>query len=284
MKIVSDALQTHLGNEVTSLSYCWRLNRRDGTVLGFTNHDRNIAYEGVTYHASGGFTPTAIENATGLSIDNMDIEGMLNSTQITEVDIMAGRYDFAEISLFMLNTQDTSQGVLQLRSGWLGEVKMQEGQFVAEVRGLTQRLSQTIGELFSVTCRASFGDARCKIDSAEHTVSGTVSFAHSRLWVQDSARTEVAGTYNNGLLHFTSGANSGTSIEVQEYREGGQVVLAFALPFDAQPGDGYQLTRGCNKTARMCQRTYDNIANFRGEPHVPGLDRMLETAGTRSLS
>jgi hypothetical protein len=42
------------------------------------------------------------------------------------------------------------------------------------------------------------------------------------------------------------------------------------------------MTKGCDKTLPTCFAKFNNVVNFRGEPLVPGLDRMLETAGTRS--
>ena len=76
---------------------------------------------------------------------------------------MAGLYDHAEISVFQVNYTDTGQGVIPLREGWLGEVTFNDGRFVAEIRGLTQRLSQRVGELYSPSCRADLGDTRCKV-------------------------------------------------------------------------------------------------------------------------
>ena len=32
-------LQAHLQNATTTLCHCWRIERRDGAVLGFTDHD-----------------------------------------------------------------------------------------------------------------------------------------------------------------------------------------------------------------------------------------------------
>jgi len=39
MKSITPQLQNHLEQEVTTLTTCWRLTRRDGTVLGFTELD-----------------------------------------------------------------------------------------------------------------------------------------------------------------------------------------------------------------------------------------------------
>lgn len=286
MKQVSAAFAAHMQGEVTTLSTCWKLTRRDNTVLGFTNHDRDLLFESITYKASTGFTPSAIVSSGSLAVDNMDVEGMLSAGAITESDILAGKYDFAELEVFQVNHRDLSQGALKLRRGWIGEITLHKQQFIAEVRGLTQRLSQTIGELYSPSCRASLGDSRCKVTLAAHTVTGSVSSAVSGMEFRDTARSEDSGIFNTGIVTFTSGANNGLSMEVKEYNysaaTGGHMVLALPMPFAIAPGDAYNMVKGCDKTLTTCHARYANVVNFRGEPSVPGFDRVLETAGTRS--
>lgn len=286
MKQITTELQAHISGETTTLATCWKLKRRDTTLLGFTDHDRDISFLGLEYKAASGFTPSAIHSSASLSVDNLDVEGMLSAGSITEADILAGKYDFAEIEIFQLNYLDVSQGSLKLRRGWLGEVSLCRQQFVAEVRGLTQCLSQTIGELFSPACRATLGDARCKVNLADFTITGSVTSALSQQEFLDTSRSEETGYFNGGIISFTSGNNAGLSLEVKEYvlkaSGGSQVILALPMPYAFAEGDAYSMTRGCDKTLENCHAHFSNVANFRGEPHVPGLDRMLETAGTRS--
>ncbi|MBY0408103.1 MAG: DUF2163 domain-containing protein [Rickettsiales bacterium] len=286
MKTLSTALAAHLQQEVTTLATCWKLTRKDSVVLGFTDHDRDITFEGVTYLAKTGFTPSAIQSSGDLRVDNLDMEGMLSADALTEADIRAGRYDFAEIGVFMVNYRDLSQGSLALHQGWLGEVAMGKTAFLAEIRGLSQRLSQTAGEFYSASCRAALGDARCKVNLAAHTVTGAVSGVFSALRFSDAGRGEASGIFSFGKVSFSSGANSGLSMEVKEYLYqtgvGGVFTLVLPLPYALQPGDTYAVSKGCDKTTGTCAGRFGNIVNFRGEPLVPGLDRMLETAGTRS--
>ncbi len=286
MKQISPSLETHLAGEVTTLATCWKLTRRDNTVLGFTSHDRDIAFDAVTYKASTGFTPSSIDNSASFSVDNLDVEGMLSAGDITEADIMAGRYDFAEIEIFQVNYTDLTQGALKLKRGWLGEVAFHKHYFVAEVRGLTQRLSQVMGELYSPSCRATLGDARCKMNLAAHTVVGSVTTGVSNQEFIDNSRSELSSIFSLGKITFTSGANDGFSVEVKEYYlqsgTGGRIILALPMPYAIAVTDTYSMSKGCDKTIATCFARFDNVVNFRGEPSVPGLDRMLETAGTRS--
>jgi len=282
MKTISNVLAAHIAGEVTTLATCWKLTRRDAVVLGFTEHDSDIVEGGITYKAASGFTPSAIQNTASLSVDNLDIEGMLDASSISEADILAGLYDFAEIEIFMVNYNDISMGKLKLRRGWLGEVTLAKQQFVVEVRGLTQRLSQTIGELFSPSCRAAFGDSRCTANVAGYTVTGAVTAVTSAQQFSDTSRNEAGGTYDFGKITFTSGANNGLSMEVKEFLSGGKITLVLPMPYSITAGSAYSLTRGCDKTLASCANLYNNVINFRGEPHVPGIDKMLETAGTRT--
>jgi uncharacterized phage protein (TIGR02218 family) len=209
MKTIASPLQAHLINDVTTLCTCWKLTRRDGAVLGFTDHDQPLTIGAVTYQASTGFNATAIASSDALNVDNLDVEGMLASNAISEEDILRGVYDFAEVEVFMVNHQDMTQGTLPLRTGWIGEIAWNGERFIAEIRGLTQKLSQTMGEVYSPTCRASLGDDRCKVDMTTRTVTGTLTSVISATVVQDSLRNESANTFTGGVLTFISGENSG---------------------------------------------------------------------------
>lgn len=281
MKTISSELKAHLAQEVTTMATCWKVTRRDGVVLGFTDHDADIDFDGVSYIAASGFTPTAIDSSAQLNVDNLDIEGMLDAQVITEADILAGRYDYAQVEVFMVNYADSSQGRLRLRIGWIGEVRVQGKQFVAELRGLSQKLSSKIGSHYTPACRARFGDDRCKIILAVYTVTGNVTQSQGRQVFSDAARSEVDDYFAFGKITFTSGNNAGLSMEVKAFGDG-QFTLVLPMPYTIEIGDGYSASAGCDNRFETCVSRYDNALNFRGEPHVPGTDKLLETASTRN--
>ena len=90
-------------------------------------------------------------------------------------NIAYGKYDFAEVRMFLVNYQDLGQGILKLRRGWLGEVTIRDGMYVAELRGMTQKLQMTVGEVCTPDSSADLGDARCGFDLTAFEESGTVS-------------------------------------------------------------------------------------------------------------
>lgn len=281
MKTLSAELKNHLAEEVTMLATCWKLTRRDSAVLGFTSHDADLVIDDITYKAATGMTPSMVASNANLSVDNLEVQGMLSDDAVTEEDIHAGLYDFAQIEIFQVNYADLSQGKLTLRTGWLGEVSFSRGHFIAEVRGLTQRLSKTIGELFSPACRASLGDARCKVDIDSLTATASATAVISQLHIKASALDQQNGTFDYGILTFTSGANEGISMEVKAYITG-DITFVLPLPFAIEEGDAFTVTPGCDKTFETCIARFSNAVNFRGEPHLPGIDKMLQTSSTRS--
>lgn len=279
MKPVSSNLAAHLSGEVTTLATCWKLTLRNGTVMGFTDHSRDITVDSVLYEAASGFSPTAVRTSSDLAVDNMDVEGMFDSAHITEADMLAGIYDFAEVEIFKVNYVDISQGTLPLRRGYLGEVSHRTHRFVAEIRGLTQHLSQHIGEFYSPACRANLGDSRCKFSLASVTHSATVSSVTDNQQFTAASLTQDDGFFTFGKITFTSGNNNGLSMEVKEYTTG-NIILVFPLPYAVTAGDGFDIEAGCDKTFETCVNRFNNAVNFRGEPHVPGTDKLFETAGT----
>ncbi len=279
MKIISTQLDAHLALEVTTTATCWKLTRRDATVFGFTNHDQDLVVGGVTYQATSGFTPSAVANNSELSVDNLDVEGVIDSAVIAEADIQAGLYDYAQVEIFIVNYADLTQGALNLRTGWLGEIKFSKNKFVAEVRGLMQNLAQGIGSLYSPSCRAKLGDAECGITLASFTVTSSITAVTDNQVFADSSRAEADGYFAGGVITFTSGLNNGLAMEVKEF-VGGLVTLVFPMAYTVAVNDTYSMYAGCDKSFGTCGTKFSNVVNFRGEPHVPGIDRVLKTAGT----
>jgi uncharacterized phage protein (TIGR02218 family) len=281
MQQLSNELADHLRQEVTTLAMCWNLKRKDGAMLYFTDHDQDIVVDSNLYKASESMSPTAISSQIGLAVDNLEFEGMLSAAAIKEEDILSGKYDHAELSIFMVNYTNPGVGKLDLKTGWLGEVTLQGGQFTAEMRGISARLQQTIGDVYTTTCRARLGDTRCGINLTGYTFTGSVTAVEATHAFSDSSKTQPNGYFSGGIIRFSSGANNGQSIEIREF-SGGRFSLFLPLPNSIVVGDTYTVIAGCDKMFDTCIARFNNALNFRGEPHVPGTDKLLETSATRT--
>ncbi|MBN9588097.1 MAG: hypothetical protein BGN85_10970 [Alphaproteobacteria bacterium 64-11] len=174
MKTLPSGLQAHLDGGATTLCWCWKLTRRDNVVQGFTDHDRSLSFDGVTYDAVSGFTASQVESGLGLAVDNLTLAGALSSATLNEDELAAGLYDNAAIQIWRVNWAAVDQRVL-MRAGTIGEVTRNDGAFQAEIRGLTQALNQPVGRVFGHLCDADLGDGRCGI--AVSASAGTVATA-----------------------------------------------------------------------------------------------------------
>jgi uncharacterized phage protein (TIGR02218 family) len=283
MKPLSTALSAHLAGELTNLAYLVQITRVDGTIKGFTTFDQDITIGGVTYKAHGALTPSALESTNGLATDNLEVTGILNSEDIVASDIEAGLYDNARIDVYACNWSDLTQGTIQLRRGWLGEVLLSGGHYTAEVRGLHDLLQCVVGDFYTPECRYDLGDSNCTIALGPITVTGAVTGVTDNATFSDTSQTAADGTFDYGKLTWTSGANNGLAMEVKNW-DGVNLIFTLWLPMPnvIQIGDTYSVYPGCDKRFTTCQTKFDNAINFGGFPYVPGVGNILQYPDTTS--
>lgn len=285
MRVLSAGLQDHLDTGVTTLCWCWRITRNDGVAFGFTDHDRNLSFDGTSFEASTGFTGTEISGAVGLNVDTLDVEGALKSERLNEADLVAGLYDNALIEIYRVNWQEPEQRVL-MRYGNLGEVARGQHHFKAEIRGLAHELQQPKGRIVQFGCDADLGDQRCKIDlnvPAYASDDGVVASAGAspRLFGVSGLDVYDNNWFTRGLITWLSGANEGRKAEVKVHSKGAGGVTIELWQRTAEPiaeGDNFRIVAGCDKQFATCRAKFNNVPNFRGFPHVPGNDFMLSVA------
>lgn len=216
MKQISAALKAHLAQPYQTMCTCWFVTLTNGTVLGFTDHDINITLPnsytiggGITYLAASGYTPTNVALASDLSVDNMEVQGVLIAPAITEDDLRAGIWDYAAINIFLVNWADLTMGPMYEMAGHLGKVTIERGTFKAELRSLMQSYAKRLGELTSPTCRANLGDSRCKVNLAPFTVTGTLTGVNvDNQTVYDTSRAE-SGPGGGVAISNVTNANPG---------------------------------------------------------------------------
>lgn len=280
MKTLPAGLAAMLASGVTTLCRCWRIERVDGQVFGFTDHDRVLTIAGESYAARTGFTASEASSALGLAVDTMTAQGALSSEAITEADIALGRWDNAAITVFVVDWSNTANRVV-IRQGNLGELTRGDVTVSAEIRSLAHVLNQEQGRTYQRLCDAVVGDMRCgvNLNQAQFKANGTVTAAEDDRYLRVSGLDAfAAGWFAQGVLAWTSGANAGTRIELSDHRlVEDQIVLCLwqraARP--VQAGDGFAVTVGCARTFAACRQKFGNGANFRGFPHIPGNDFAL---------
>lgn len=277
----SDELKAHLAAGCTTIARSWAVVRKDGKVLGFTDHDAELVFEGIRFEPDSGMTAKALVQGTGLAVDNTEGYGALSSEAITEADILAGRFDGAEVRAWIVNWADVSQSALTFR-GTLGEMTRGAGAFTAELRGLTEALGAAGGWVYHPRCSAVLGDGNCGFDLgslgyvtevAAEAIDAAVVFRFAALPGFDDR------WFEKGRITVLSGTAVGLSgvIKNDRVREDGirEIELWQRLGADVAPGDIVRLEAGCDRRAETCRLKFNNFLNFRGFPHLPGEDWLM---------
>ncbi len=205
---------------------------------------------------------------------------MLRAAGLTEADIAAGLYDAARVEAWVVDWRNPAARHL-LDVFEIGEIRRGPEGFVAELRGLAHRFDEERGRIYSARCDADFGDARCGAAATPH--QGAVSWSDGRMGVRLAGLGWAAsGTFTGGRLTFLSGANAGFQVEARDHASVGSeaaLTLWIEAPRPIAAGDLAQVTPGCDKSFATCRDRFGNAINFRGFPHIPGNDFLLQTAG-----
>ncbi len=277
MKTLAAAATTHLAQERTNLCMCWKITRRDGTILGFTDYHENLTIGGLVYRSQAGMVrATAVSGTSDLGVANADIETVLDSDAIDREDLQAGLFDYADVRISLVNYDAPDAWQIKLLRGRLGEVSMGRSTARAELRSLTELLKQRIGRTHEVACVYELGDAKCGVDLDDYLIEGNISHVINQHRFRDSFLSEDNNWFNQGKVTFVSGNCIGLSMEIQRYQSSNQnFILSLDMPYPLQVGDAYQATPGCNKRWRTCVDKFEN-QNFSGWPFIPGSDYVVQ--------
>lgn len=262
---------------LTTSCYAWRLERADGVTIGFVSHDRDLVIDNLRYRAVPGMVPSTIALSDSLEMDSVDIAGVMTSTAIAEADLIAGRWNGAQLHISLVNWESPEDEPLHLISGEFGEITRSGNAFRVEMLGGTSFLDEAIAPLTSPTCRARLGDRQCKVSLVGHQAE--MKLTRISGWQLEFADLlGQASDYTYGEIRWLSGKNCGLSFAIIS-GEGNYVRLADQPTQPVSVGDSVLLTAGCDKNFATCRDRFQNSTNFRGEPYLPGNDLLTRYPG-----
>ena len=280
---MSAALIEAAAGGATTLCRCWRVTRPDGRVLGFTDHDEPLAFGGTLYDVATGADSAIVESKLGLAVEDAEVSGALASPALTEEDIAAGRYDGAEVVLFVV---DWTNPALHQRMGTyaMGEIVRADGAFRAELRGTIERLERSNARRFTRHCDAELGDSRCgaALGPARRVATALIAAKGTQLRVAVPAGA-VPHAFDRGHVEWPGegGGNGDARSAITRVRADGDAweVRLWAVPEGTvEPGAAIRLVAGCDKTFATCRDRFGNAANFRGFPYLPDGDSAFRYA------
>lgn len=264
-----------LSKPLCALAFCWRLERRDGVAIGLTSHDRPLIVDGFRYVATPGVVPSAIRHTGDMDSMVMDVESALSVAALSDADLAAGRWDGAAVSLHLTEWDAPGELWLELANGTLGLVRQGDGAFSAALESGKTIFRSAVVPMTSPGCRASLGDADCRVDMASRRMRVTVDAVAGD-------RVAIAGLdgapFAFGRLRWLGGPRCGLS-EAVLAGSAGELLLAEAVDVAIAPGTRALIEQGCDRRLATCAGRFGNAANFRGEPFLPGNDLLTRYPG-----
>ena len=276
MRDIPAALAAHLQGGATTLCHCWSLARRDGLVLGFTDHDRPLCFDGIVFAAATGLEAAETTAELGFAIGGGEVSGAFAASGLNEADLARGAFDDARLRIWLVNWADPGQRLL-LDEGHVGEVRRGATAFTAELRSTAKAFDEERGRLYLRSCAADLGDARCGVVLTPASASVAATDGRFSLSALDLSGFGD-GYFTSGRLIFTSGPNAGFATEVKRHGLEGERAVLQLWQAPAQSigvGDGFEVTPGCDKSFAACRAKFGNGVNFRGFPHMPSADFII---------
>jgi len=262
--------------------------RRDGTQLGWTQHDRDatvtIEIDGVDtdvdLFANPGFNIQSLVSTAGLGVDNTE-NRIIAGDDMTRADIYARLWDGSRVYFFRYSWKDPAAGIIPVKRGSFGNYRPKLAEFVVEFRDLRQALQSNSTWVFQEGCRWRLGDARCAKDLTAFTFTPiTVTAVASAYSFTASALTQAADFFGNGEITWVTGLNAATpGHQVKTHATGGVITLSEFAVFAIQVGDTFTIKAGCRQRWDVdCRDKFDNLLNYGGEKDKTTRDELVKPA------
>jgi uncharacterized phage protein (TIGR02218 family) len=285
VRVATPQLTAAIAAESTTLARLWQVERSDGSMLRFTDGVApatvDVGAGNVLFRSDVSFSSSAIfTSRTFANQQSVTLTFVMDDAGFREDDIRARKYDGAKSKVYVYDYVHPEYGAVLMFDGIFGTVKL------SDQKAATVEVTPDVGSVnglgigldnYQQTCRASLGDAKCKVDIEASKVAFTVDSATGGSFVA-SELTQAAGHWQLGFVKWITGPNAGTNSSVQSNDPGSTSAFLMSPPFfDITIGDTGFIYLGCDKTRATCKQKFDNILNLRAEPDVPDGSEAIRT-------
>ncbi len=153
------------------------------------------------------------------------------------------------------------------------------GVVILAVQGPLTTARKPMAEIYTLTCKAALGDARCKFNLASITqavVGQALSFFEIQLTSVPAGfgSTVLLTPSALGMIIPQSGPLTGILMPIRSFDVPTNIVLTFEpfAPINFPAGSNFHIYAGCDKRMSTCRDVFNNIVNMRATPYAPGSD------------
>lgn len=239
--------------------YCYHISLKNGIELFLTSASNDVLVSGVLYIANSGLSIKEL-SFNDSAQDHAILEGIFDELAICKTLDLTD----AKIKISILSNSN----LIHLITYSCVEYTKYDLHFVVTIKPESVKYNQNLLKTYTQTCRARFGDNKCKFDK------NNVKFAYQIESIIDrSVKLSANPGKDNG--YFTTGeamlsnAQNVFSTEIISHI-GKNITLRDSVPDSLKTvTQTIVLTAGCDKKLQTCAARFNNATNFRGEPFIP---------------
>lgn len=251
--------------QVTNIFFLCDIVLQNGTKFYITNQNENVNFQGNDYLSKHGMKIVKLKKDITVGVDELDLQFFLDELVFKIDDLQKNLFQNAAITLFRIVNSNQKKIIFV---GEVTKIEIDDHQFTMKVASQKQKLFTTICKLFSPTCRASLGDAQCKVnlDDSKYKISGNVTaVAANQMSITCDTLKQDNGYFDYGYIVFNKNTHK-TKIVVRNFFQGGNIFLNSKPIFTIKSNDSFEIFPGCDKKFSTCKSKFSNWVNFQGEP------------------
>ena len=273
MRTIASNLKADI--EAGTIARLLKITCTNGTVYAFTDHDRDLVVDSVTYVPAPGLAAVSYVATSDVEVSSQQAGAAM--VDVPEEDLLGGVFDDAEVEASWASWANPAYGKVVTFSGRIASIDWDETAFKAEIMSFMKQLELNIGQVYTASCRhelygsVSVGKVgACTVNPAAFTFTGTVASVVTPKWkltYSGAAAAQADGYFSNGTITFTSGILNGLTYPIKkDASDTLDLVLPTMKTFAI--GDTFTIRAGCDKTLETCKTKFNNVLNFGGFPHI----------------
>lgn len=246
---------TDLGDNWHKLAFCFTIVLDNGKIVNLTSSDHFIKNGHTIFLPNSGLRIIKAKFNESAQ-DQIILNGIFEDDGICELDDL-----LSSVITIHLYQDNNLQNLFTFNC--TNYVK-QALRFELVLESKIKKYNQSILLSYSKTCRANFGDTKCKLDIELYSGEYTVGDVYGREVLINNIDKEN-GYFDTGSAFSLT--NSFCSKIISQIN--GKIEL-YKMPQNAlKAGDKIKLSKGCDKSFTTCCIKFNNAVNFRGEPNIP---------------
>jgi uncharacterized phage protein (TIGR02218 family) len=256
MRQIGNELHEALG-KLATVNYLFEICLESQEFLFLTSSSSEIVYGEAIYSPKSGLSIS--EYSFNDSAQNyIKLAGVFEENGITKETNILG----ARVKIIIYSGANFQHFVTYFCS----EIIKHDLGFFLLLEPESKKYHQSLVQSFSKTCRADFGDKRCKIDKSKFAYQHQVVEIIENIIILKE-NDKINGYFSGGEVVFPS---SGSVFKISHHFMN-RIELYDQIPGKLRGDYLVSLSPGCDKKFITCCKKFNNAVNFRGEPFIPDM-------------